>query len=184
MRYKGKPAADTPQHRELAQVGFTGSVMPPPEAVKAGKVKALSDEDRLTLVRWIDLGCPIDLTFDPDRPKERGRGWMLDDQRPTLTLTHPRPGANAPLSRILVGMHDYDTGLDADSFRVVADFAIDGVKAGENLAAKFRAKEGGVWEMRWTRPLAALPRGRLEVSVMDRQGNTTRIERTFSVGAK
>jgi hypothetical protein len=181
LRYKGKPAADTPQNRELSQVGYTGSVMPPPDAVKAGKVQALSDEDRLTLVRWIDLGCPIDLAFDPDRPKERGRGWMLDDQRPTLTLTYPTPGANAPLSRLLVGMHDYDSGLDAGSFRVVADFALDGAEAGENLASKFRAKEGGVWEMKLARPLADLPRGRIEVSVKDRQGNTTRIERTFSV---
>src|SRR5207244_7926454 len=84
LRYKGKPAADTPQHRELAQVGHTGGVMPPPEAVAgtyagpAGrkiKVAPLSAEDRLTLVRWIDLGCPIDLTYDAACPAQRGRGW-------------------------------------------------------------------------------------------------------------
>ena len=56
-------------------------------------------------------------------PSERGYGWMLDDNRPTLTLTYPRAGANAALTRILVGMHDYDTGLDMDSFQVTADFA-------------------------------------------------------------
>ena len=47
--------------------------MPPPEAVagtyagpngKKIKVAPLSDEDRLTLVRWIDLGCPIDLDYN------------------------------------------------------------------------------------------------------------------------
>ena len=37
-------------------------------------------------------------------------------------------------------MHDYGTGLDLSSFEVVADFAVDGVPAGENLAAKFKAK--------------------------------------------
>ena len=48
--------------------------------------KPLTDEDRLTLVRWIDLGCPIDLDYDPENPKANGYGWMLDDKRPTLTL--------------------------------------------------------------------------------------------------
>ena len=33
--------------------------------------------------------------------------------------------SNPPLTRILVGMHDYYTGLDMDSFQVVADFALD-----------------------------------------------------------
>ena len=31
-------------------------------------------------------------------------------------------------------MHDYGSGLNADSFRVTADFALDGVAAGENFA--------------------------------------------------
>jgi len=39
----------------VVDVDYQGSAMPPPEAVKSGKVKPLSDEDRLTLVRWIDL---------------------------------------------------------------------------------------------------------------------------------
>src|SRR5206468_3354451 len=120
LRHKGEPVPDTPQNRELAHIGYTGSVMPPPDAVagtdqgpdgKPDKVAPLTDEDRLTLVRWIDLGCPIDLTHDPAKPRERGNGWMLDDQRPTLTLTEPRAGRNASIERILIGMHDYDTGL-------------------------------------------------------------------------
>src|SRR5262249_44075624 len=146
LRHKGKAVPDTPQNRELGHVGYTGGVMPPPEAVagtyegpdgQKGKGAPLTDEGRLTLGRWVGLGCPIDLAYDPAKPEARGRGWLLDDQRPTLTLTYPRAGANESLSRILVGMHDYDTGLDTDSFRVVADFEIDGVAAGENLATKF-----------------------------------------------
>jgi hypothetical protein len=163
---------------------FKGSIMPPPEAVKAGKVKALSDEDRRTILRWIDLGCPIDHDYDPGRPERRGRGWMLDDQRPTLTLTYPRPGTNEPLTRLLVGMHDYGTGLDLDSFRVVASFPLDGVPAGEDLARRFKAKADGVWELALSRPLADLPSGRLTVSVKDREGNTSRIARTFSVRSR
>jgi hypothetical protein len=59
-----------------------------------------------------------------------------------------------------------------------ADSSADDVKAGENLAKKFTPKRPGVWEWTPTR-LAA---GKLTVSVRDRQGNETRIERTFSVG--
>jgi hypothetical protein len=174
-------------------VDYTGSVMPPPEAVAGTwkgpdgnsiKVAPLTDEDRLTLVRWIDLGCPIDLVADPNNPGDRVPGWMLDEGRPTLTLTHPGPGLSTePLTRILVGMHDYYTGLDMDSFKVVADFPIDGVPAGENLAEKLQPIGEQRWELKLARPIAALPRGRITVSVKDRQGNTTRIERTISIGS-
>jgi hypothetical protein len=184
LQFKGQPYKPGPENRLHPDVGYTGSGMPPPEAVKAGKVKPLSDEDRLTLVRWIDLGCPIDLDYDPKNPEERGYGWMLDDTRPTLTLTYPKAGANPPLTRIVVGAHDYNTGLDADSLQVVADFALDGTAAGENLAPKFKPKSPGVWELTLSKPLGALARGRLTVSVKDRQGNTTRVERTFEVGGK
>jgi hypothetical protein len=78
-------------------------------------------------------------------------------------------------------MHDYYTGLDMDSFRVVADFALDGVAAGQNLAPNFKGKTPGVWELALTKPLTELPNGKLTVSVKDRQGNLTRIERTFAV---
>src|SRR5207237_8604425 len=36
----------------------------------------------------------------------------------------------------------------------------------------------GVWELELASPLANLPRGQLTVSVRDRQGNESRIERT------
>jgi len=141
----------------------------------------LTDEDRLTLVRWIDLGCPIDLDYDPAKPEERGYGWMLDDTRPTLTLTYPKAGVNESVTRLLVGMVDYDTGLDLDSFTVVADFPVDGVPAGEDLARKFKALPDSRWELTLAQPLKDLRRGKVTVSVKDKQGNVSRIERTFSV---
>jgi hypothetical protein len=190
LRHKGRPVPDTPRNRELAHVGYSGGIMPPPEAVagtyeapggKKVKVAPLSDEDRLTLVRWIDLGCPVDLDYDPAKPEQHGNGWLLDDNRPTLTLTSPRPGANGPLTRILVGMHDYSSGLDLGSFAVVADFPIDGLAAGESLAEKFKPLPDSRWELTLARPIADLPRGKLTVSVKDRQGNVSRVERTFSI---
>jgi hypothetical protein len=175
---------------KIYDIDFVGSAMPPPEAVagtykgpdgKRIRVAPLSDEDRLTLARWIDLGCPIDRR-DPKHPGERGLGWFLDEGRPTLTLTSPPSGAGKePLTRILIGMHDYGTGLDLDSLSVTADFALDGAKPGEDVAAKFQALPADRWEYRLHNPITALTRGRLTVSVRDRQGNTTRIERTFSI---
>jgi hypothetical protein len=183
---KGREA----DHKTVTSIDFTGSAMPPPDAVagtyktddgKLIKVAALTDDDRRTIARWIDLGCPVDWDFDPAHPERTGYGWMLDDQRPTLTLTQPRAGANAPLSKILVGMHDYDSGLDLKTFHAVADFEIDGVAAGGELASRFKSVSPGVWECRIDRPIAQLERGKLTVSVKDRQGNINRIERTFSV---
>jgi hypothetical protein len=179
----------------VLDIDFPGGLMPPPDAVKGTykgpdgklvKVAPLTDEDRRTIVRWIDLGCPIDLDpqYDPKSPQPRSYGWMGDDQRPTLTLTYPQPGVNPPLTRVLVGMHDAYTGLELKSFRVVADFTVDGAKPGEELTSRFRSVNPGVWEWCLARPLTQLGRGKLTVSVRDRQGNVSRIERTFSVGAK
>ena len=176
-------------HRRRMDVDFQGSMMPPPEAVAGTyqgpdgqpiKVAPLSDEDKLTLVRWIDLGSPID-RIDPDGSEQGEPGWFLDEGRPTLTLAFPEPGANAALRQIIVGMHDYSSGLDMESFSVAADFEIDGAAGGENLASRFKQVADGVWQWKPSVPLASLEKGTLTVSVKDRQGNVSRIERTFSV---
>lgn len=181
---------ETQKARHAYDLDYLGSQMPPPDAVagtsrgpdgKPIKVEPLSDEDRRTIVRWIDLGCPIDFDFDAAHPERRGLGWMLDDSRPILALTLPQPGRNKPLTRILIGLHDYDSGLDPDSFEVRANFAINGIAAGENLAAKFRAKSQGVWELELAEPLRKLAEGRLTVGVRDRQGNWSRLDRRFHV---
>jgi hypothetical protein len=79
-------------------------------------------------------------------------------------------------------MHDYLTGLDMESLTVTADFEIDGVKPGENLASKFKALDGNRWELALSKPIGKLPMGVLKVSVKDRQGNVSKIERTFAIG--
>jgi len=191
LKQKGEAVANTPANRNRADLDFTGFAMPPAGAVagtycgpgdKKVKVPPLTDEDRLTIVRWIDLGCPIDLDRDPAQPERHGYGWMCDDNRPTLTLTYPRADTNESLTRILVGMHDYYSGLDMDSFSVVADFAVDSLAAGQNLASKLKATAPGVWELKLEKPITELTRGKLTVSIKDRQGNVSRIERMFSVG--
>jgi hypothetical protein len=192
LAWKGKPV-DVNQFKARADLDYTGGIMPPPEAVagtyagpdgKKVKVAPLGDEDRRTLVRWIDLGCPIDLDYDPAHPGRRGHGWACDDNRPVLTLTLPRAGANGPLDRLVVGMYDYYSGLDLGSFSVVADFPLEGVPAGQELAPKFKQVAQGVWELRLRAAVRALPSARLSVSVKDRQGNVARVERTFSVASR
>jgi hypothetical protein len=175
---------DLANNRHRYDLDYTGSPMPPPQAVKDGKVRPLTDEDRRTLVRWIDLGCPIDLDFNPAHPEWPGLGWMLDDNRPTLTMTWPQPGANTELTRVRIGMYDYGSGIDPGSFRVVADFAVDGVPAGEDLARWFQSRAQGVWEMKLAKPITDLPRGKLTVTAWDRQKNTARLERTFGVAGR
>jgi hypothetical protein len=154
--------------------------MPPPEAVKEGKVPPLSDEDRRVIVRWIDLGCPIDLDYDPADPSRRGYGWMCDDNRPVLALAEPKASVSGPVSRVLIGMHDYYSGLDMASFTVIADFPLAGHAAGANLAPHFQLLTKGVWELKLPQPLPRVAGGNLVVSVKDRQGNIARIDRRLS----
>jgi hypothetical protein len=188
--WKGE-TVDTKAYKPQADIAFTGSTMPPPEAVAGAytapdgkKIKAapLTAEDKRTLVRWIDLGCPIDLDYDKVEPDRRGFGWMCDDNRPVLTVTCPQPGINESLTRILVGMWDYYSGLDTYNFWVVADFPVDGAAPGVDLASRFKALAPGVWELKFAEPLAPRPKCKLTVSIRDRQGNVSRIERSFSVG--
>jgi hypothetical protein len=80
-------------------------------------------------------------------------------------------------------MHDYDSGLDMDTFSVTADFPINDVPAGQNLAAKFQPKTSGVVELTLDIPIAEMARGKVIVSIKDHAGNVTRVERTFSVAA-
>jgi hypothetical protein len=171
-------------------VDYTGSSMPPPDAIagtyktadgRSVKVPPLTSEEKLTLARWIDIGCPIDAEYQPG---QSGRGWLLDEGRPTLTMASPEPGPSTkPLSRILIGMHDYLSGLDMESLSVVADFDIDGVPPGDNLAAKFKPLPESRWEFVLSKPIEKLQRGSLVASVKDRQGNITTIRRSISIAS-
>ena len=188
---KPLPVADgaAKHQRILAREGeFKPDIMPPPKAVDGTyvaedgskiKVAPLTDEDRRTLVRWIDLGCPIDRDFDPNNPGKTGHGWMLDDQRPTLTLAEPKADTHDGMKRILVGMYDYGTGLDLNTFSVIANFPIGEIPAGRNLADQFKALPDSRWELQLPRPINVPLHGKLVVSIKDRQGNLTRVERTF-----
>jgi len=183
LLFKGEKV-DTAKNKSRADLDFTGSVMPPPDAVKSGKVKPLSDEDRRTIVRWIDLGCPIDFDYDPKNPEKRGKGWMLDDSRPVVSITTPQMGNNDTLNRILIGLYDFGTGIELKSARITADVKLDGIEAGEDLSQKFKEVKEGVWEWKLNGPVEKLERGKLTVTIKDRESNITTVERTFRVGKR
>lgn len=170
------------KNRHRWDLDYVGSQMPPPRAVVEGLVKPLTAEDWRAITRWIDLGCPIDLDYDPAHPEERGRGWMLDDNRPVLTLATPTEDHAGPLDRIVVGAYDYGTGIKPGSLSVKATFAVANRQPGEELADLFQAvgaPSHGIWEYKLPAPLELAPGSKLTVTVADGQRNLTKIERTF-----
>ncbi len=183
----------TSENRDRADIDYTGAIMPPPEAVAGTylspdgskiKVEPLSDEDRRNIIRWIDLGCPIDFDYDATNPSAKSYGWMCNENRPVLTVTYPKPGPNPPLTRILLGMYDYTSGVDEKSLSVKADFPVAGKSAGEELAPLFKQSGDGIWELSLLKAVDQLQGGTLKVSVKDHAGNVTRIERWFCVQPK
>jgi hypothetical protein len=132
----------------------------------------------MRIARWIDLGCPIDSgreTGDGDY------GWFLDDNRPTLTVSLPRPGeAGEPVTALRFGVADAYSGVDLATLSVKADFPVAGRPPGTELADLAAAVDDGVYaiDLGTALPLAA---GRqLWVEVADVEGNVTRVARTFS----
>jgi hypothetical protein len=169
---KGEPV-DMQKFRAKWDLDFTGKSMPPPKAIEEGSVKALSDEDRRTIVRWIDLGCPIDL----DKGSGKG-GWFADDNRPVLTLQQPASDARE-VEKIVIGTHDYYSGIDTESLSIRATFAIGETAAGDNLAPHFKTVADGVWTLALDESIQLPVGSRLEVSVWDKAGNESRIVRRF-----
>jgi hypothetical protein len=158
-----------------ADLDYTGSIMPPPES----GVPPLTDDEKLRFVRWIDLGCPIDL--DGARSEGEGYGWYLDDLRPTLTVSSPRPGRNeSSIDEIRFGIADAYTGIDPSSLSVTADFPVAGRKAGAQLADLAKHQGGRVYTIPLASPLPPMRSAHVTIEVADRQGNRTRVVRRFT----
>jgi len=158
-----------------ADLDYKGTIMPPPDS----GVKPLTEEQKMTIVRWIDLGCPINTSQGTD---DEDFGWFLDDLRPTLTVSSPRPGENpGPLGVLRVGVADAYTGIQQDSLSVTADIPIGGRAAGQELADLFGVVNDGVYEYTLSQPLPTGTEGVLHAEVADKQGNITQLDVKFSV---
>ncbi|HVM95187.1 MAG TPA: hypothetical protein VMT89_02305, partial [Candidatus Acidoferrales bacterium] len=155
-----------------ADLDYTGTIMPP---VGSG-VPPLSDDEKMTIARWIDLGCPINWS-------QSQYGWFLDEVRPTLTISSPRPDQNdTPVSAIRIGVADADSGINISSLSVYADVDIEGRSAGSELSDLFSQVDDGIYQLALSTPITAVTNGHLHASVRDNQGNITRANQRFSVG--
>ncbi|ARU56094.1 hypothetical protein OLMES_2021 [Oleiphilus messinensis] len=183
-RNEDHPSASVPGDRSTLPEGtrvndsdldFIGSVMPIP----GHGVEPLSIDEKMNFARWIDLGCPIDLSLNSSH---EGYGWFSDDLRPTLTIAAPRAGVNpVPPSAIKIGIADAFSGINRASLRVTADFEVNGLAAGTDLSAEFSDLGGNVLSLPLTTSLTAGMPGTVYVEVADMQGNITREARSFSI---
>ncbi len=163
------PAGANPN---AADLDYTGTIMPPPTSGVAG----LSEDEKMLIARWIDLGCPIDHLGS-------AYGWLLDDLRPTLDVSLPRAGSNeGPLHEIRVGIADADSGISAASLSIKTDLEIEGRAPWSELADLAATDGNGIYFLPLSTPLSMVSEGHLDVSVADNQGNMTRIQRRFSLG--
>ncbi len=158
-----------------ADVDYTGAMMPPPDS----GVPPLTGEEKLTIVRWIDLGAPIDLGRENGRP---GYGWFLDETRPTLTISSPRPNRNdQPITEIRIGIADAYTGVNGRSLSVTADVSVAGRRPGTELAGLGRFLGDGIFSIAVTPPLAAAGEAHITATIRDGQGNLTATTVRFTV---
>jgi len=155
-----------------ADLDYTGAMMPPP----GSGVAPLTTDEKMLFARWIDLGCPIDLY-------RSAYGWFLDDLRPTLAVSAPRPGDNAaPLTEIRVGVADADSGVNLASLSVTADFTVSGRAPGVELSDLKVAAGDGIYSIALNPPLQSIGAAHVFARVADNQGNITRVDRRFSAG--
>ncbi|MEO8602844.1 MAG: hypothetical protein ABI629_09725, partial [bacterium] len=159
-----------------ADLDFTGQIMPPP----GSGVAPLSEDEKMLFARWIDLGAPINWADNG----ANAYGWFLDDLRPALDVSLPRPGINeAPLNAIRLGAADADSGVNWAMLSITADFAVNGRAAGAQLADLAQASGDGIRTLTLATPISSRAAGNLAVSIEDVQGNITRVARRFSVQA-
>jgi uncharacterized repeat protein (TIGR01451 family) len=158
-----------------ADIDYTGTIMPPPSS----GVPALTEDEKMNIARWIDLGAPITA-----QGAGSYKGYFADEIKPTLTVSSPRSGVNTgSLGVIRIGMFDAYSGIDASSLSVVTNFAVNGLAAGAELGSTFSQSAPSVWTLNLTAPVTNLANGAITVKVKDLAGNLTVVDRAFSVAA-
>ncbi|MEM9531749.1 MAG: hypothetical protein AAGA23_12585 [Pseudomonadota bacterium] len=160
-----------------ADLDFVASTAHP-----AGGMPSLSRAERMTFARWIDLGAPIDIAATRGND---GLGWFLDDLRPTLTVSSPRPNYNPQRPQVIrLGMADAYSGINFDSLSVTTSFPVQGRAAGAELADLVVSVAQDVWEIALDNaPAQALVDAHVRAEVADRQGNVKRVDVRFSTVA-
>ncbi|HSE39457.1 MAG TPA: hypothetical protein VLH08_01720, partial [Acidobacteriota bacterium] len=108
----------------------------------------------------------------------------LDDLRPSLNVNQPRPGQNAnAVSEIRFGAGDTYTGVDASTFSITSDLAINGRNPGDELFDLAQSVAPGVYSIAVSPPITQAQNAHIFAEVKDIQGNVARVKEEFSVGA-
>jgi len=153
----------------FADLDYVGTIMPPPDS----GVPGLSEDEKMLIARWIDLGCPINLG---------SYGWFLDDLRPTLTVNRPRANRNSqPLSEIRVGFADGHSGIKSNSLSIKADFSVNGLAPGEELKSLGSEVDDGIFVIPLSTPIINMATGIVTVVVYDNQTNRNEVAVRFWV---
>ncbi len=164
-------------NRNDADLDFTGTIMPP----SGSGVQGLTIDEKMTFARWIDLGCPINFGVESGHGN---LGWFLDDMRPSLSVSKPRMGQNSTsIGEIRFGTADAYTGIDSSSLSVTADISINGRPPGAELFDLAQNVAPGVYSIQISPPIAQAQNAHIRVESADQQGNISRVNQEFSVGA-
>ncbi len=143
----------------------------------------LSFDEKATLVRWVDLGAPIDLCSWPGHSCGTPTwGWFEDDLRPTLwvspTVEQARLG---PVSSVTVSAYDLESGLKGGSLWVSFSVPVGGQAAGTNFAAGIGLANGATGSVPLPASIDLASSGATMIAgIRDNTGHVTRIVRTFS----
>ena len=170
----GDPATLPPgADRNEADLDYSGTIMPP----TGSGYPDLTIDEKMLFARWIDLGCPINFGGGGNTPW----GWFLDEVKPTVDVSLPRPGLNpSPVDRIRVGIADAH-GLAPNTFSITTDFATNTRGVGAELVDLAVGVDDGVFVINLVPPIVGPFDGHVLASVEDLEGNITRVDRHFFV---
>ena len=159
-----------------ADLNFNASASHPAGVGVAG----MTIDEKMTFGRWVDLGCPINTD---EGGANEDFGWFVDDNKPTLTVSLPRPGLSpTPITQLRVGVADAYTGLAPGSLSITATVPVEGRGAGAQLADLFVPNaDEFIYTLTLGTPIDNAAGAQLYAQVADQQGNITRVVQTFSV---
>ena len=152
--------------------------MPPP----GSGAQPLSIDEKMLFARWIDLGAPIDTAELRGNP---GMGWFLDDQRPTLHISQPRPNQLDQAPRyIRYSFADANSGLNLSTLSVRTSFSVQGRSANVELKDLAVDRGGQRFEIDLGDDFQEdFNNAHIWIEIADQQGNITRLDRRFSAPA-
>ena len=91
----------------------------------------LTDLEKRTVARWIDLGAPIDFPT-LNMPGQNGFRYTDDYQLPVINIHQPKRGDNTK-NKAIIGFADAKSGLNWNSL-VISLYPIDGTENKQNIS--------------------------------------------------